>query len=352
MSTLRAKDGRGKPATSLDVARQAGVSQSTVSRTFRNDRRISEDTRRRVLASAKKLAYSPDGNARVRGRRATQTVGVVIADLGNPYYVHLLNEMQQGFSAMGYHVLLLIDPLDLADDLTFFTPLLDQSLDGVVITTATVNSRGPSFLAERGLPVVLAVRTVDEAPVDMVASDNVTGGEKAARHIAELGHRRIGLILGPEDTSTSRDRERGISRGLAARGLSVPATYRRTGRYSYESGYANASDLLSLEQPPTAIICGNDVVALGALEATRRLEIEVPGRVSIIGFDDIPMSGWESFRLTTVRQATPEIGRAAARLLLDRIAGHTDPSPRVEIFPMSLVTRGTTAPPPSQEGLR
>ena len=137
--------------------------------------------------------------------------------------------------------------------------------------------------------------------------------------MVELGHRRIALIAGPENTTTSRDRERGFREQLKASGVELDETLRRVGQFSHHSGYQWCLDLLASEPRPTAVFAANDVIAFGALDAARRVGVRVPAELSIVGFDDIDMAGWEGFNLTTVRQPLAEMGRAAADLLIERI---------------------------------
>jgi LacI family transcriptional regulator len=152
--------------------------------------------------------------------------------------------------------------------------------------------------------------------------------------------------MGPQNTSTSRDREIGLRAALQhAPDARYLPELRRTGTYSHQNGYQSALDLLSLPAAPTAIACANDVIAFGALDAAAQLGLEVPRELTVLGFDDMPMAGWRAFDLTTVRQPFDEMARAAARLLLDRIHGAGVSEPRREVFPASLVKRGTAAPP-------
>ena len=166
---------------------------------------------------------------------------------------------------------------------------------------------------------MLVNRYIDAAHVDTVVSDNQRGGRLVAEAMVELGHRRIALIAGPENTTTSRDRERGFREQLQASGAAFDETLRRVGQFSHHSGYQWCLDLLAAEPRPTAVFAANDVIAFGALDAARRVGVRVPAELSIVGFDDIDMAGWEGFNLTTVRQPLAEMGRAAATLLLERI---------------------------------
>jgi LacI family transcriptional regulator len=190
---------------------------------------------------------------------------------------------------------------------------------------------------------VLVNRYVDDVDVDTVVSDNRRGGRLVAETMVELGHRRIALIAGPDNATTSRDRERGFREQLKASGISFDRSLRRVGQFSHHSGYHWCLDLLASERRPTAVFAANDLIAFGALDAARRVGVRVPAELSIVGFDDIDMAGWEGFNLTTVRQPLAEMGGAAARLLIDRIESDDDRPPRRRVFPVGLVRRDTLA---------
>jgi LacI family transcriptional regulator len=188
------------------------------------------------------------------------------------------------------------------------------------------------------------VREVDGVGRDAVVSDNPGGAALAAELLARLGHTRIGQISGPPDTSTARDRDAGFAKALDRLGLRQNPALRHAGEYAHRTGYQWCLELLDLPAPPTAIFCGNDVVALGALDAARRRDVPVPGQLSIVGFDDISLAGWESFRLTTIRQPLAQMAHAAVQALVRRIDGE-DGEPRRTVFPTELIQRATTGPP-------
>lgn len=334
-----------RSVTSHDVARLAGVSQSTVSRALRGSSGVRSDVRERVERAAAQLGYVPSTLARSLVSRRTGAIGVLVADVTNPFYPHLLQAVDQELSAASYRMVLIVDPLDTPGDIEDYRHLLDDSLDGVLITTAALGSTTPLQLAKQGLPVVLAVRALDCGDLDTIVSDNVRGARDAAELVLRYGHTRIALILGPDSTSTSAERERGYRQALDAAQVPVPPLLRRTGTYSYETGYRHSIELLSLSEPPTALLCANDVLAIGAIEGARRLRLSVPDAVSVVGFDDMPMAGWESFKLTTVHQDIGGIARAATRRLLERIRSGAALPGRTEVFPARVVERATVGSP-------
>ena len=191
-------------------------------------------------------------------------------------------------------------------------------------------------------------RYIDDLDADRVVSDNRGGVLAAARYVLGLGHRRIGLIRGPGNTSTQRDRLIGLNEALAEFGLVLEPRFVKQGGFTHQSGYQFASELLSMPERPTVIFCANDVVAFGALDAARALGVKVPADVSIVGFDDIPMAAWEAFQLTTVQQPAAEMARSAARMLAERIESVEDIGPgRTQIFLANLVKRETVDVPPT-----
>jgi LacI family transcriptional regulator len=321
---------------------EVGVSQSTVSRALRGDPRVRPDTRRRIEAAAERLGYRP-ASVPPPEEASTRTIGVVVADLTNPFFPSLLTPIHDELRLMGYRVVLFAERTDIPSGQQALNRLLDRTLDGVLVTTATLDSRLTEAMHSRELPVVLLNRYVDGMDVDRVVADNHEGGRLAGRHLLELGHRRIGMIRGPSNTSTSRDRGAGFVEVLAEAGVEVDPALVREGYYSHQSGYQHARTLLRLDEPPTAIFCGNDIIGFGVVDAARSLGVRVPDDVSIVGFDDVPMASWEVFQLTTVRQPLADMASAAARMLAERIEYAGDlGGGREQVFAASLVKRSTT----------
>jgi LacI family transcriptional regulator len=266
-----------------------------------------------------------------------------VADLTNPFFPTLLTPIHDELRLMGYRVVLFAERTDIPTGQEALSRLLDRSIDGVLVTTATLGSRLTEAMRRRDLPVVLLNRYVDGMDVDRVVADNHEGGRLAGRHLLQLGHRRIGVINGPSNTSTCRDRYAGFTEALAEEGVEVDAALVREGPYSHQSGYQHARELLRLDDAPTAIFCGNDIIGFGAVDAARSLSIQVPTDVSILGFDDVPMASWEVFQLTTVRQPLDDMARSAARMLVERIESETPVGTgREQVFATSLVKRSTT----------
>ncbi len=331
--------------TSHDVAREAGVSQPTVSRALRGDPRISESTRLRVLEAALKLSYTPNALAKSLTTNRTFAVGLVIENVGNAFYSMLVDAVYNELALKGYRMLLFQERPGARVENDLARLLLGRALDGALFTAGTADKAPIDALLDKKLPIVLLNRYFEKAKADLVISDNVDGAGLVAKHLLELGHRRIGLITGPQHAATSRDRERGFRTILEAAGFPLDDRLRREGRFSHHSGYQLCLELLHEKHPPSAIFCQTDMIALGAMNAATKQGVEVPRQLSIAGFDDVEMADWEAFGLTTVRQPVARMAEMAVRMLLDRIEQrHTGP-PRTETFPTTFIKRTSTAPP-------
>jgi LacI family transcriptional regulator len=326
--------------TSHDVARLAGVSQPTVSRALRDDPRVSQATREKVKRAAQALNYVPSEAGRTLSTRATRRVGVIVTDMTNPFYPHVVAPLHDELERLGYRMMLLTER---SDEAVAEEKLLDQSLDGVVLATATTDSRLPALLERRGMPYVFLNRDTGRPGDFASVVDNEGGGRLVARELIRLGHRRIAGIFGAANTTTGRDRELGFRLALADGGIGLPDDRVVRGAFEYETGYAALPALLEAAEPPTAVFCGNDVVAIGVLNAALAAGVKVPDDLTVIGFDDLPMASWEVFRLTTVRHDLGELACQAARLLARRIAGEVDDQGERLVLPTEFVPRATHA---------
>jgi LacI family transcriptional regulator len=323
--------------TSHDVARLAGVSQPTVSRALRGDARVTDATRRRIEDAAAQLGYIASRRGRSLSTRRTGQVAVVVEELANSFYMEAIGEIHRALDGIGMRLVVF------TDEAASLERLLDGSFDGAILTTTSLGSALPHRLAERGLPIVLFNRTVDSAPADSCVSANADGAGMAAQLLLEQGHSRVGALLGPADTSTSRERERGLRDVLAAGGRPLDEALVRRGPYAHRAGIEGLRSLWAAKRRPTAVFCANDVIAIGALNEAARLGVRVPGELTIVGFDDIAMAAWDVFELTTVRQDLGRMATTTAELLLDRI-DVPSLAARERVVPTSLVLRASHGP--------
>ncbi len=328
---------RGKRVTSLEVALKAGVSQSTVSRAFSGDERLSQSTRERVLEVARKLGYRPNAIARSLITQRTQIIGIVASYMTNPFFPLVLQAFTQTLHELGWRVLLFTAGTN--EDVDDLLPeVLAYQVDGLIIVTATLSSRMAKEVRRRGIPVVLFNRYVPESGASAVSCDNLNGGRMVADLLLDAGHTRLAYIAGREDTSTNQDRRRGFLERLAERG--IEHCQQEHGHFTYEGGFAAAMRLLESHNPPEALFCANDIAALGALDAARKLGVRVPQDLSVVGFDDIPMAAWSAYNLTTLRQPREQMIAASVRLLMERIENPGLPGV-LEFIPGTLIERQT-----------
>lgn len=330
--------------TSRDVAREAGVSQATVSRVLAGAARVTPATAERVRAAMARVGYVPNAAARTMKTRRTGAVGVVVADITNPFYPQVLDALSAELGRAGQRMTLWNAAAPEAGGEESAVEAIQQGqVDGLIFTTVTADSTALMTALDGALPVVLLNRGVPNLACDQVVSDNVTGAGLVADYLVDAGHERIGFIGGPDRPSTAVERAAGFRAGLMRRGVELPTAYVRHGDFSHASGHSALRDLRALDPPPTAVFCANDLTAFGALDAARSLGVRVPDDLWVVGFDDVAMAAWEAYDLTTVRQPLADMVARAVELLLARIADPARP-PRREVFPAELVIRGSSGP--------
>jgi LacI family transcriptional regulator len=327
--------------TSRDVARLAGVSQPTVSRALRDDPKVSEATKQRVREAAVALGYAPNAIGRALSVGRSTRVGLVVTDLENQFYAHVIAPMHHELERLGYELVLITESSESAPVAEHVTA---HGLCGVVLATTTVESLVPVRLRDRGVPLVYFNRTSQSVQADSVTVDPENGVRELLRDAIGMGHRRIGAIFGPRNTSTGEQRENAVRAVLDEHGLALAHRDVRHGPFDFRTGHEGLRALLDRSDPPTLVLCGNDVVALGALNAAAELGVVVPADVSIAGFDDLPTSSWALIRLSTVAYDLDEMSRDAARLIVARVE-HPDAAPANPVYPTQYVARATIAAP-------
>ena len=330
--------------TSRDVAALAGVSQMTVSRVLRGSGNVAPATRERVLQAMDEAGYRPHAAARTLRTRRSATVGVVVADITNPFYPQLLEAVSGALHDAGQRMVLwnAPDPSDSSAE----AALSEGTVDGLIFTTVTESTPALQRAVDRGEPVALLHRGLPSLDCDQVTTDNVDAGRQVADYLTAAGHERIGHLRGPELPSTARDRERGLRDRLAELGRDLAPDLAVDGGFAHDRARGAMRDLLRREAPPTAVFCANDLTAFGAIDGAVSLGRRVPEDVWVVGCDDIAMAAWDSYDLTTFRQPITGMARTAVRLVLERIDDRSLP-PRKETFPGALAVRGSTAHTPA-----
>lgn len=326
--------------TSHDVAKAAGVSQSTVSRVLNGNENVRPQARGRVLAALEELGYVRSSSAAAMRSGKSNTIGIVASEIANPYFPRLLDALTREARMRGLNVLLWNDD-DPAAPMAQ-AGVSSGAVDGVIFAAAKQNTTGIDLLASRGFPVLLVNRAAADSQVDQVTSDHEGSGYDAADYFICRGRTNLAAIFGPRDTFASPARERGFRRRIDESGLNIPESRWLVGETSYQHGWASASRLIETGNVPEALFCSADLIAFGALSALRHARIRVPKDIWVMGNDGLPMSEWEPFDLTTHRQPVDDIARIGMVRLVERMAGVVQEARRT-IIPTELIVRGSTA---------
>lgn len=338
---MTAIDGPGRPPTLEDLAREAGTSASTASRALSGRGYVSPDARTKLLAAAERLGYVPNLSARTLKQRTSRVIGVVVSDLSNQFYARLAAGIEQVLREAGYQMVILGDNSDPAAEVDGARTFIAMRAAGVIMTP--VSGETSEVVTAQGTPLVEVDRRLATSRCDAVVIDNERGAREATAHLLALGHSRIGLLVVDTDWTSDAGRVEGYRDAHRRTGTPIderlivrvpvhaPDAEERIGRlFAYES--------------PTAIFAANNLLAEQAWRVLRKRNLRLPHDFSLVGFDDVSWMEMVDPSITVVDQPTVEIGRCAARLLLERI---DDPAaaPRVEVLQPSLIVRGSTAPP-------
>lgn len=326
-----------------DIAERLGVSAATVSRALSDSGLVAEPTLSRIRDLAREMNYRPNVSARNLRTQKAMAVLMVVRDVGNPFYLEILKGVEATARAAGYSVLMGNTENDSDREVEYFDMLRDGHADGMILMTGKLPEREGFLASIADAPIVVALEAIENAGFPHVLIDNEGAAQNAVEHLIGLGHRRIAHISGPVPEIMSIHRRDGYRKALAAAGLPIPDGYEPVGDYLLHTGQRLCQALFELPEPPTAIFVANDEMAFGVIHQLRKLGLDVPGDVSVVGFDDLFLS--EAFYppLTTVSQPRTEIGRAAMTMLLDMLSGGLTPRQPVTM-PTTLKIRGTTAP--------
>jgi DNA-binding LacI/PurR family transcriptional regulator len=325
--------------TSYDVASAAGVSQSAVSRCFKPGASVSKATYARVMQAASDLDYIPNAAARSLNTRRSNLVALIVSSLVTLHYPELLAELSRQFSLRGMRILLFSHSpeSDIGDTLS---EIWQHQVDGVVVAARLTDQQVGEF-ERRQLPFVLFNRNLRDKSVNAIVCDQVGAARNMAARLAAAGHRRFAMIVGPAESVVAQERQRGVAERLAELGLAAPLTV--SGNDDYASGARGLREIIDrLGHVPDAIICGNDVMAIGCLDTARHeLKIDVPGQLSVTGFDGIAPASWLSYNLTTLRQPVRQMAQATAEMLISMI-GTGASCPERRVFSANVI-EGATA---------
>ena len=324
-----------------DVAAQAGVSIATVSKVINGRYGVAPATLEKVQAVIDQLGYESSLVARSLRSRRTNVIGIVVADI-EPFSAELLKGAGAAIRERGYELIVYSGSGHGKDhsgwERRYISRLGGTLTDGIILVTPTVVD------VDDGTPVVAVDPHTGPSTLPSVHSDNLAGATSATRHLLELGHRRIGFLAGRPDLESARQREQGYRQALGAAGIGVDPDLIRVGDYDLVTSEEPARQLLTLDDRPTAVFAANDLSAMQTLHVARTLGLDVPGDMSVVGFDNIPESALIEPPLTTIDQSIQEMGKQAVQLLIDVIEGHTE-GPRQITLPTRLVVRQSSGPP-------
>jgi LacI family transcriptional regulator len=330
--------------TIKDIAKLAKVSPATVSYVLNNTRFVSPDKVERVLKAVSEINYVPNAVARGLRVKESKTIGLILTDITNPFFPDLAKGCEDEANAKGFHVVMMNTNDQSERTRSALMQLREGKLDGLIVASA--KSEDAPLLKELvslGYPIVLVHRKIPDLRVNTVVADNFNGTQTATRHFLSLGHRKIGYITGVTDSNVNSDRFGGYQKAMLDLGISILPEWISQGHGRYEFSYQAALKIIDLpaEKRPTAIIAGNDMSALGVLDAALDRKLRVPDDLAIIGTDDLFLAQSRAIQLTSVRIPRYEMGQQATRILLDLIGQKKPPAPSEFILPTSLIIRKT-----------
>jgi len=332
--------------TLKDVARVAGVSIATVSRVLNGHEYVSDETRHKVLSTVEELGYRPSQLAISLRTGKSRVFGLIISDIGNPYFASVVRGIEDIAYNNGYSIILCNSDEDPEKEELYINVFLDSSVSGAIVACAREDSVCSKKLLDGSIPVVAMDRRISNLDVDTVVTNNVKGAYDAVTHLIEQGHRRIGYIGGPVHTTTGKERWEGYKKALMDHGVELDPELVKVGNFKQQSGQEAARELLNEEGRPSALFTANNLMTLGALNAIHEEGLKIPEQIAIVGFDDLPWAQSLDPPLTAVQQSAYELGRTAADLLIKRINKPKRPITNVTLDTNLIVRKSSGAKSP------
>jgi LacI family transcriptional regulator len=342
------KSGSRLTVTIEMVAREAGVSPSTISRILNGTAVVSDEKKKAVDAAIAKLDFVPNPIARGLAGGRTMSVGVVTQAIDSPFYGAALRGIEDALDPLGYSPLFVSGHWTAAAESRCIDVLLSRRVDAIIVLTGRLSDATLKACAKR-VPVVVTGRTMKAPNLYSLNFDNLTGARLATRHLLELGHQRIAFIAGDAEHPDAMQRFNGYKTELAAGGVAFRPELIANGRYNEASGLEAVATLLSAKQKFTAVFAINDQMAIGAAHGLQTHALRVPHDVSLVGFDDLPTSEYALPPLTTVRQPAYEMGQLAAQAALDLLGGI---KPTMQLPSPELIIRESTGPKVSDRQIK
>lgn len=333
--------------TLQDIANAAGVSTATVSRVINNSPSVKPETREIVLSLIEELNYVPNAVARSLSRNETNTIGVIVPDILNPFFGKIIRGISTVLRKMDYNIAMCDTDESISNEHSSLDMLRKQQIRGLIITPTLEQENTNGFklmeLEQSGIPVVVVDRDVNFSSFDGVFLDNVQAGIQATQAFIDAGHKKIAVIMGPNHSKASTERTIGYFRALELNGVDVNPDYVFNGYYNMDSGYEITERLLKLHNPPTAVFIGSSVLTHSCINALLQNKVRIPDEIAVIGFDNMPCVEPFGIYISYIERSVREMGEAAAKLLMDKI---DSPSESIHarkrvIIPPKLILKGS-----------
>ncbi|EOX4933469.1 DNA-binding transcriptional regulator CytR [Vibrio alginolyticus] len=331
-------------ATMKDVAQLAGVSTATVSRALMNPEKVSSSTRKRVEDAVLEAGYSPNSLARNLRRNESKTIVTIVPDICDPYFSEIIRGIEDAAMEHGYLVLLGDSGQQKKRESSFVNLVFTKQADGMLLLGTDLPFDVSKPEQKNLPPMVMACEFAPELELPTVHIDNLTSAFEAVNYLTQLGHKRIAQISGPDTAILCHFRQQGYQQALRRAGITKDPQYSVITEFSFDGGAKAVRKLLELPEPPTAIFCHCDTMAIGAIQEAKKLGLRVPQDLSVVGFDDINFAQYCDPPLTTISQPRYEIGRQAMLMMLEMLKGH-DVHSGSRLLETNLVIRGSAAPP-------
>jgi LacI family transcriptional regulator len=330
-------------ATIKDIARMVGVAPSVVSRALNNRYGVKETTKKQIIKIAEELNYYPNTAAQSLVTRKTHTIGIMMADISEPYYSQIIKGMEYVASQTDY-MLLFSNSFEKLEHGKVLQKMVDaQRVDGLIIYGSNINETNFAYrLIERDVPFILVERNFRDPRVNCIWSDNIKGGYLATQHLIERGHRRIAHISGNLDYQEALDRLEGYKKALFEHDIVYSGEWVAIGKFVWQQGYTAMKELLDCRPRCTAVFAANDSMAYGAMQAICEAGLKIPDDIAVIGYDDLQFSALLNPPLSTLRQPCYEIGRKAMETLVGILHGDNIDQPVKICFETELIIRNST----------
>lgn len=324
----------------FDIAKEAEVSIATVSKVVNNTGRISDKTRKKVLEIIEKHNYTPNSLATALTGKFSYTLGLIIPNLANPFFGEIAKSVEDRARELGFSVMICSTDYDADREASYFTLLQKKRVDGVIILSGFEDQHTITRnLVKPNMPVALIARDIPTISINSVSIDDFVGGYEAAKHLIGLGHRRMGLIV--ENIRCAKERVRGFNQALEEHDLQLDESLVLLGEATVPNGKKLALQLLSGDEPPTAIFATNDLLAIGTIQAVNEHGLKVPQDVSVIGFDNTMLATITDPPLTTIAQPMEQMGRQIVDLLVQELKGDVTHKQRIVLLPELVVRKST-----------